>query len=116
MKGEVFTHIREFLKKVTMEYNTEFHVVFLTAMGKIVCDLAPPVSKDSLIGVTDDPTMFTVDVSAVFDGQGIFDTQLINTRNVTIYKNNTEEVFMHIDQMVLFADQILGFGLVKKEH
>ena len=114
-KGAVFTNIRKFLDKLTMEYNTEFQVVFLTAAGKIVCDIEPPASEDSIIGVTDDPTMFTVDVSAIFDGQGMFDTQLINAKNAVVYKNNSEEAFMREDQMVLFADQILGFALVRKE-
>ena len=113
-KGTVFTDIREFLTKLKMEYNTEFQVVFLTAIGKIVCDLQAPSTEDSLIGVTDDPTMFTVDVSAIFDGKGMFDTYLINATNVIVYKNNTEEEYMHADQMVLFADQILGFSLVRK--
>ena len=113
-KGAVFTHVREFLSKLTMEYNTEFQVVFLTAIGKIVCDVEPPASEDSLIGVTDDPTMFTVDVSAIFDGQNMFDTHLINATNVVVYKNSSEEVFMQADQIVLFADQILGFSLVRK--
>lgn len=113
-KGAVFAQIRDCLEKLTMEYNTEFQVVFLTSAGKIICDLKPPASSDSFIGVTDDPTMFTVDVSAIFDGQNMFDTQLINAANVIVYKSNSEEVFMQEDQMVLFADQILGFSLVRK--
>jgi len=115
-KCAVFIQLREFLERLTMEYNTEFQVVFLTAAGKIVCDLKPPASSDSLIGVTDDPTLFTVDVSAIFDGQDRFDTQLINAVNVIVYKNNSEEVFIQEEQMVLFADQIIGFSLVRKNN
>ena len=113
-KGLVFTHIREFLDKLTMEYNTEFQVVFLTSIGKIVCDIEPPASRDALIGLTDDPTMFTVDISAIFDGKDISDSQFINAKNVIVYKNNSEEEFMRAEQMVLFPDQILGFSLIRK--
>ena len=113
-KCEVFKQLREFLDKLTMEYNTEFQILLLTSIGKIICDIMPPAGSDSLIGVTDDPTMFTVDVSAIFDGQNAFDTHLINATNVVVYKNSSEEVFMQADQIVLFADQILGFSLVRK--
>jgi len=114
-KGEIFTHITKYLNSFTREYNSEFHVVLLTAVGKIVCDIAPPAGSDSLIGVTDDPTELTVDVSAIFADMDLFKTHLINIKNAVIYKNNSDEVFMREQQMVLFADQILGFALMRKE-
>ena len=113
-QGKIFATVRECLDKFTREYNTDFQVVFLTPIGKIVCDIAPPASIDALIGVGDDPSDFCVDVSAIFDGLDMFDTQLINARNVIIYKDNAETEFMHLDQMVLFAHQILGFSLQKR--
>jgi hypothetical protein len=114
-KGTVFTRLREFLVKLKMEYNTEFQVAFYTSLGRIVCDIEPPAHASSIIGVTDDPTMFTVDISAFFDEKDVFGAQLINAKNVIVYKNNTDEELMRTEQMVLFADQILGFTLVKKQ-
>jgi hypothetical protein len=114
-KGEVVMHLRELLSKLTREYNTEFNVVFLTPVGKIVCDLAPPAEEDSLIGVHDDPTKVTVDISAVYDGKGICDTKMINAKNVIVYKNNSDEEFMRAEQMILFTDQIIGFSILRKQ-
>ncbi|MDR2888476.1 MAG: hypothetical protein LBV33_01380 [Lachnospiraceae bacterium] len=115
-KGAVFSCIREFLEQFRREYNTEFHVVFYTSIGKIVCDLEPPASKRSLLGFADDPTTFTVDISAMFDGTGLFDSQLINIKNAIIYKNNSDEELMRTEQMVLFADHILGFNLIRQKN
>ena len=113
-KGEIFKHTRDFMVTLKMEYNTEFYVVLYTSLGKIVCDIEPPAAQNSLIGFTDDPTMFTIDISAIFDGKGLFDAELINARNVTIYKNNTDEEVARLDQMIIFTDQILGFTFIKK--
>ena len=113
-EGVLFTHIREFIQKLKMEFNTEFQVVFYTSIGRIICDLEPPASEGSLISFTDDPTKFAVDISAMFAGKDVFDTQLTYARNVTVYRNNSNEILIKEEQMVLFANQILGFTLVKK--
>ena len=113
-KGAVFAQVRKFIDKFKMEYNTEFHFVFFTSFGKIVCDLEPPAKESSLIGLTDDTENFTVNISAIFDGKDVFDTLLLNAKNVVIYKNNSDDELMRAEQMILFADQILGFTLIKK--
>jgi hypothetical protein len=112
-KGSVFTRIKEFLKDLKMQYNTEFRVVLYTSIGKIICDLELPAKKNSLLRFTDDPSNFTIDLSAIFDGQDVFDIHLVNAKNVIVY-NNKEEEIMRADQMILFCDQILGFALIKK--
>lgn len=124
-RGRVFTQIRECLEKLKMEYNAEYHAVLYTAMGKVVCDLEPPAAKNSLLGFVDDPTTFTVDISALFDGSGAFDEELINAKNVVIYENNADKdgsgknspdkEIMRVEQMILFADQILGFSLIRQQ-
>lgn len=113
-KEAVFSCIRQFLDKFRMEYNTEFHVVFYTSIGKIVCDLEMPATKSSLLGFADDPTNFTVDISAMFDGTDLFNSQLINIKNAIIYKNNSDEELMRTEQMILFADHIIGFNLIRQ--
>lgn len=113
-KGMVFTHIHELLKKLRMEYNAEYRVIFYTSIGRIVCDLEPPAPKSSLIGYADDPTTFTVDISSLFEGTGLFEAHLINAKNVTVYKNNSDEELMRAEQMLLFADQILSFNVVRQ--
>ena len=115
IKGTLFTRLRGSLKKLKMEYNTEFQVVLYTSIGKIVCDIEPPAQAGSLIGVTDDPTMVTVDISAIFDKEDVIAAQLINAKSVIVYKNNSDEELMRADQMVLFADQIIGFTLIRKQ-
>ena len=115
-EGALFTHIREFIQQLKMEYNAEFQVAFYTPIGRIVCDLEPPADSGSLIAYTDDPTNFALDISAMFDGKGVFDTQLTYARNVVVYKNDSNEVLFHEEQMILFANQILGFTLIKKQN
>lgn len=113
--GTVFVHIRDFLNKMKMEYNADFYVVLYTAIGKIVCDLEPPATKSSLLSFTDDPASFTIDISAVFDGTGLLDEQLINAKNVIVYKNDSDVELMRTDQMVVFSRHIVGFNLIKKQ-
>jgi hypothetical protein len=113
-KGTVITQIRELVTKLKMENNTEFHVVLYTSMGQIVCDIEPPASENSLLGYTDDPTEFTVDISAFFDGKYEFESQLINAKNVTINSRSGEEL-SRMGQMILFTDQILGFTITRKQ-
>ena len=113
-EGVLFTHIREAIQRLKREFNTEFQVAFYTSIGRIICDLEPPADESSLISFTDDPTKFTVNISAMFAGKGVFDTQLTYPKNVTVYRNNSNEILLQEEQMVLFADQILGFTLVKK--
>jgi len=113
-KASLFRQLKNALNSLKMEYNTEFQAVFFSHIGKIVCDIEPPASKDSLISFTDNPTMFIMDISALFDVDNAFDEHLINAKNVVIYKNNSNEELMRVDQMILFADQIIGFTLVKK--
>jgi len=112
-KVTIFEELRTFLHSMRMEYNTEFRVVFLTAVGKIVCDLEEPAHESGMIGLSDDPEAITIDISAIFDNLGSFNTQLVNAKNVVVYKNNSEDVFMRAEQMAIFADQILGFTLTK---
>ena len=113
-RGTVFTQMREVLNSLKMEYNTEFQVVLFTNIGKIVCDVAPPAKRDSLIAFTDNPAFFHIDISALFNETEAFDEQLINVKNAVIYKNTSNEESIRVDQMILFADQITGFTLERK--
>ena len=113
-EGALFTHIREFIKKLKMDFNAEFQVVFYTPIGRIVCDLEAPANESSLVSFTDDPTKFALDISAMFAGKGVFDTQLTYAKNVTVYRNNSDEIIFEEEQMVLFSNQILGFTLIRK--
>jgi len=106
--------MRSALRSLKMEYNAEFQVVFFSNIGKIVCDVEAPVKKDSLIAFTDNPTLFHIDISALFEETDAFDEQLINAKNAIIYKHNSDEELMRMDQLILFADQITGFTLVRK--
>ena len=113
-KGSIFTQVQECIANLKMEYNTEYNVVFLTSVGKVVCDIGAPGNANSLIGLSDDPSEISVDISSLFDGSHLFETDLVNAKNVTVYKNSTLEKFMQAEQMILFADQILGFTIEKK--
>ena len=114
-KSAVFAQVREFIKTLKMEYNTNYRVAFLTSIGKIVCDLEPFADRSALIGITDDPSVFTVDISALFSKDNL-GTHVINATDVVVYSNDSKEVIMRTDQMILFADQILGIAIVKKEE
>ena len=114
-KGEIFAHIRRLLKEIVRDYNAEFRFVLFTPSGKIVCDIEPPANKNSFLSFTDDPGMFEMDISAIFDEKEVFDVQFINARNVIIYRDNSDEELFRVPQMALFADQIIGFTLIKKQ-
>jgi hypothetical protein len=108
-KSKVFTDLRDFQIKMRMEYNAEYKVVLYTAIGRVVCDLEPLAPRDSLIGISDDPAAVSVDVSALFSGDNP-----VNAKNVIIYKHDSNEELTRADQIMLFADQILGFSLLKQ--
>ena len=110
-KGVVLAKIRQLINTLRKEYNAEYRTVLYTAAGRIVCDLDPPAPKSDLVGFVDDPTTFTLDISAEFDGMGLFDSQLVNVKNAVVLRNDSEEVLSRADQMVIFSDQIIGFRL-----
>ena len=112
-KAAIIANIRNTINTLKMEYNTDFKIALYTTMGKIVCDVEPPAKKSSFVNFDDDPAKLVVDISAIFDGTEAFETHLINARDVVVYNNSNEEI-MKIEQMILFADDILGFALVKK--
>jgi|GEM_PF-2134698 len=118
-RGKLFWHIGEALRNIKMEYNADFQFVFYTSLGKIVCDVEPPANKSSLIGFTDDPSIFSMDISAIFDDMEfdkneLFDCHLINAKNAVFYSNSTGEEIMRMNQIFLFSEQILGFTLLRK--
>ena len=109
-----FTQIREFLSKAKMEYNAQFNVILYTSFGKLICDLEPFARSSSALGFTDDPTIFTLDASAIFDGTSETNMHLVNAKNVIAYDHSGKEL-MRTEQMIIFADQILGFSLINKQ-
>ena len=113
-RSSTFMRVREFLQNIKMSHNAHFKVVLYTALGRIVCDIEPPAEKDSLLGITDYPDLFTVDISAAFDEKSEADSNLLNARNVIVY-NSAGEESMRVDQMLIFADRIIGFGLERGE-
>jgi hypothetical protein len=113
-KGTVFIQVRELLERLKREYNAEYHVAIYTSFGRVLCDLELPSTKNSIVGFADDPKKFAIDISAIFEGVDVFDDELLNVKNVIIYKNNSAEELVRTEQMILFTDQILGFSLEKK--
>ena len=114
-KRAIFARVEDLLHRLKMEYNAEFQAVLFTALGKIVCDIEPFTKESSPIGVTDDPSLLTLDISAVFEEQDVFGARLINAKNVTVYNGDSDEVIARAEQMILFADHILGFTLVRTQ-
>lgn len=110
----IFTHVREVLNQMKMDYNAEFRFVFYTSLGRIECDIEPPEDKGSLIRFDDNPDKIDMDISAILDGKEVFNVQLLNAKNLVIYENSTGRELSRLDQMALFVDQIIGFTLVKK--
>ena len=103
------------LNKLKMEYNAEFQIILYTAMGRIVCDLEPPAEEGSLVSFTDDPTIFSIDISAMFDQKELFSANLVNAKNAVIYSNDTGLEIMRTEQILLFMDQIIGFSLIRRD-
>ena len=114
LKISIISQIRRFLEDSKREYNQEFRVEFLTSIGRIHCDVEPLAHTTELIGYLDDPENVVIDVSAIFGDNSEFDSQLINAKNVVLYKNNSDEILMTSKQIILFVDRILGFSIVKK--
>ena len=114
IKGEILAKVRKLTDKLQMEYNTKFNVVLYTSIGRIVCDIEPPAPQSELVRLGDEFTSFDVDISAIFDTTSVFNAQLINIRNVIVYKHDSEEELMRTEQMILFADHIIGFSIKKQ--
>jgi hypothetical protein len=112
-RGAILSRIRQLVTKLRKDYNARYGVVLYTAAGRIVCDLAPPAPEEDLVGFVDDPANIRVDISAEFDGTDLFDSQLICVKDAVIYRSDSNEELAHVEQMILFADQIIGFGLKK---
>jgi hypothetical protein len=110
-RGAILSQIRQLVNKLRKDYNARYGVVLYTAAGRIVCDLAPPAPESDLVGFVDDPTTIPLDISAEFDGTGLFDSQLVSVKDAVIYRSDSNEELAREEQMVLFADQIIGFGL-----
>jgi hypothetical protein len=110
-KGAVIAQLRQLVNTLRKDYNKEYRVVLYTASGRIVCDLAPPSPRNDLVSYVDDPNTISLDVSADFDGTGLFDSQLVNVKNAVIYRSDSNDELARADQIILFADQIIGFGL-----
>jgi hypothetical protein len=110
-RGAILAQIRQLVNTLRKDYNAKYGVILYTAAGRIVCDLAPPAPRSDLVGFVDDPTTIPLDISADFDGSGLFDSQLISVRDAVIYKSNSDEELMRVEQMILFTDQVIGFGL-----
>jgi hypothetical protein len=112
-RGVILAQLRQLVATLRKDYNADYGVILYTAVGRIVCDLAPPAPKSELVGFDDDPDTIPLDISAEFDGTGYFETQLINVKDAVIYRSDSNEELERVDQMIVFVDQIIGFGLKK---
>ncbi|MCL2579365.1 MAG: hypothetical protein FWE32_04975 [Oscillospiraceae bacterium] len=104
----------ELLLKAKRECNANLRVVFYTAIGRTVCDIEPLADEDAFFAITDDPTAFTIDLSAAFNNKHGIDAQVINARNVVIYNKHGQES-IRTEQMIIFVDQIIGFSIEKQD-
>jgi len=125
MKDIVFKELTSLVYKLKESNNAYYKVSFLTTAGTIVGNIAPCSAENEMIKYTDDPEKFTLDTSSIFDilskqynhdndrKPGYSDAYMINVLDATIYEKGTRIEGIHADQIILFADQIVGFSLVR---
>jgi hypothetical protein len=125
MKYIVFKELIKLIYKLKSENNTSFKVAILTAAGTIVGNIAPCSHENEMIKYTDDPTKFTFDTSSIFDvlskqyqpGNGeseYSDAYMVNVLDATVFEHGMTGEGKKIEQIILFADQIIGFSLVRQ--
>jgi len=124
MKYIVFKELIKLVYKLKSENNSNFKVAILTAAGTIVGSIAPCSRENEMIKYTDDPEKFTLDTSSIFDvlskqyksdnsESEYSDAYMVNVLDAVIYENGIKGEGVPSGQIILFADQIIGFSLVR---
>jgi hypothetical protein len=123
MKYIVFRELMKLIYKLKSENNALYKVAILTPAGTIVGNMAPCSPENEMIKYTDDPEKFTLDTSSIFDvlskqynpvKQEYSDAYMVNVLDATVYENGITGEGTHVDQIILFADQIIGFSLIRQ--
>lgn len=124
MKSIAFKRIIELIDQLKHENNAAYRLMVLTHSGMFIGDIEPLASEKDIIKYTDDPSMFELDTSAFFarideeckkEYGDYINNYSINLRDVTVYKLGSDTELMHIEQLILFTEQIIGMTLVKNE-
>lgn len=126
MKYIVFKELIKLIYKLRSENNANYRVAMLTAVGTIIGTIAPCSAENEMIKYTDDPEKFMLDTSSIFDvlakqynsnkerETAYSDAYMVNVLDAVIYRNGINGEGEPIGQIILFADQIIGFSLVKQ--
>jgi len=124
MKYIVFKELIKLVYKLKSENNSNFKVAILTAAGTIVGTIAPCSRENEMIKYTDDPEKFTLDTSSIFDvlakqyksdkvESEYSDAYMLNLLDAIVYEHGIKGEGVPAGQIILFADQIIGFSLVR---
>lgn len=126
MKSIVFKELIKLIYKLRSENNANYKVALLTAAGTITGTISPCSAENEMIKYTDDPEKFLLDTSSIFDvlakqydsgkerETAYSDAYMVNVLDAVMYKHGIHSDGEPIDQIILFADQIIGFSLVKQ--
>jgi hypothetical protein len=125
MKYIVFKELVKLIYTLKSQNNASYKVALLTAAGTIVGTIAPCSEEKEMIKFTDDPEQFILDTSSIFDvltkeyyaGKShpeYSDAYMVNILDADIYRNGLNGSYDHIDQIIIFADQVIGFSLIRK--
>ena len=122
VKGNVINELMNLVDTLKKENNANYKILLFTNAGALLGDIEPCASEGELIKYTDDPAEFTLDTSSIFNKlkKGYTDEEesyagayMINVKNASLYANSKETI-INVEQIIIFADQITGFSLVRK--
>lgn len=110
----------------------DFQVLLLTPYGFIKGDLVAFAPQKELFNtISEQPIKMEVDLSSLVSIRGnavnklkeenpkleiVDNGAVLNMKNVEIYKDQIIEPVIKMNQMIVFADQVISFSLIPKDH
>ena len=122
IKGNVLNEVMNLLDTLKRENNAQYKVMLITTAGTLVGDIEPCSPEAGLIKYTDDPALFSLDTSSIFNmlkkrypEEPYTDSYMLNVKNAILYGSSPREEIMKVEQIIIFSDQIVGFSLIKQQ-
>ncbi|OLN21619.1 hypothetical protein BTO30_14150 [Domibacillus antri] len=109
--------------------NNDFQILLLTPFGFIAGDLEALASTEEMLSPNENSN-FNFDVSAVVTTRNEFVNKMkdenpavevidngaaLNFKNVRVFKDQLCEPILNMNQMLVFADQIISFSIVPRD-
>jgi hypothetical protein len=111
--------------------SNDYQILLLTALGFIKGDICDVATDDNFITKRESLNSYKMDISYAIKQRNrsidsleeenpnikpIDNGATLNLKNVTVYKEDFNNPILSIDQMLIFADQIISFSMISRNH